>query len=543
MRQYIIERWLLNNSGRPTDKSLSDTQIEQCWARLGFAALAMLYLSIHGTNFEYYRTPFLITSALYFLANSVSLFTIRRNPLSALRTISMPVLDVIVVSFGILVDGGASSGIYFAYLLIIFGNGFRFGNSMLLYTQVMSMIGLATMATYAALFPAPIVYDHALIYWQLITLLLLPAYVYMIGKRTENAIKAQTEAEEASFNLLDQGPVPVFTFELNQRGEPMIVYTNRAIHDLFQLDHAMLAGQCVARLILPEDSSEMLAFCARTLAQHPEEESNTIYIRGINRAGIPLRLTCTAIPVRWRTHRIGVCFTLDITQRETLQEQLEAVHKEGYMSTLVAGVVHDFRNVLNNMIGYAELLRMESDKKDVCDQLDAIIAAGDRGSELITRLLKLGKKSTNNTSRQIIRTSGESMIKPLENIMGLARLQLPARIQMSCQIEAELPDVAITVIELEQMLLNLINNAMQSIQSAGQIRVTIGSDRTHRLATTHMGALCIHVTDNGPGIPAENIDLIFIQAILDQPPQSRRLRARPGNGPAHCQTASWHHQR
>ncbi|TLS76669.1 response regulator [Mariprofundus erugo] len=509
MRQYIIEHWLLNNSGRPADKSLSETQVEQSWARLGFATLALLFLSLHGANFEYYRTPFLITSGLYFLANIISLFTIRKNPLSALRTISMPVLDVTVVSFGMLVDGGGNSGIYFAYLLIIFGNGFRFGNSMLLYTQVMSMIGLTIMAAVAALSAAPIIYDPSLLYWQLITLLLLPAYVYMIGKRTEKAIKAQTEAEEASFNLLDQGPVPVFTFELDQNGKPMIVYTNKAIHELFQMDHAMLAGEGVDRLILPEDSSEMFDFCARTLDLQLKDENNTIYIRGINRAGTPLKLTCTAIPVRWRTHRIGVCFIVDITQRETLQEQLEAVHKEGYMSTLVAGVVHDFRNVLNNMIGYAELLRMESDKEDVCEQLDAIIAAGDRGSELITRLLKLGKNNKNNIPLQIVRTSGESMIKPLENITGLARLQLPARIQMHCRIDHELPDVAITVIELEQMLLNLINNAMQSIQSAGLIQVTISSDHNHHLAIAGMGALSIRVSDDGPGIAPENIDLIF----------------------------------
>ncbi|MFQ5519436.1 MAG: ATP-binding protein, partial [Mariprofundus sp.] len=399
--------------------------------------------------------------------------------------------------------------IFFVFLVIILGNGFRFGNSFLLYTQALSLIGLLAMTAYIYTLDLAAI-DHTLLFWQLGALLVIPLYVFLIGQQTEKAIKAQAAAEETSYNLPDKGPLPVFTFELSKENRPLIVYANSAIKDLFQRDQTDLTGQCVDKIALTEDSHELIEFCRSSFDQHDNSSQNTakiIYIRGRDKSGNILKLMCTAICMRWGNNWNGVCFVSDITQRETMQEELEAVHRQGYMSTLVAGIVHDFRNVLTNMIGYAEVLQMSSSSESEKQQLEAIIAAGDRGSELITHLLKLSKNDAAHSLEAF--TKGAMITQPLENIIGLARLQLPPHIQLVCQIDEPLHDVAISVIEIEQILLNLINNSMHAISGSGQIQIYISNIAAHRLSKPGHPCMRITVTDNGSGISAEDIDNVF----------------------------------
>jgi len=508
MKLNAINGWLLKQT-RLSGKSLTDTQIGQARARLAFAAAGLIYIWLHGEFFTVYGTYFLSVSVLYFLYNAISILRIRNNPVSTIRTVISPVFDIIVVCFGILVDGGQGSGIYFLFLVIIFGNGLRFGNAFMLYTQALSLIGLLT--TTAIIYATTTMHiDPALLTWQVAALLVIPFYVYFIGLAAEKAIIAKTEAEQVSFSLLDKGPAPVFTFELDKQNRLSILYSNLATCELFAQKHTMLVGEAVDTLILPEDRDEMSRFCTDILATNELVDNNTnshIYIRGQDSQGNILKLTCTAIRMHWQNRWIGICFMMDITQRENLQEKLESVHRQGFMSTMVAGIVHDFRNVLNNMIGYAELLHMGSNDDETREQLTAIIAAGDRGSELITHLLKMSKRQEQDIVSTI--TRGASLSAPLENIIGLSRLQLPSHVQLTCSIGNPLPDVDISIIEIEQITLNLLNNAMQALEKGGQIHVEIRPDQTHRMATAAQPSLCICVTDNGPGINSDNLDNIF----------------------------------
>jgi len=508
LKQYVIERWLLKRA-RMGDKSITQAQLEQVWARLFFACAGLLYLFLHAGAFERFQTTFLITSTVYVLINSISIFAIKYQPHSLLRWLLFPILDITIVSFAMLVDGGQLSGLYFLYLIIIFGNGFRFGNNMLLYSQALSLIGLLSMSAYA-FFVADFELDHALLLWQTGALIVIPLYVYLIGEKVEFATKAQFEAEETSFQLLDKGPLPVFTYELDQQNRTRILYTNAMINNIFHREHEMLIGESVDVLVLTEDSHEMLEFCRQ--AYHRNEagvpnRARSIYIRGKGKSGDIIKLAATAIRMRWQDRWVGVCFMHDITQREDLQEELEAVHRQSYISTLVAGIVHDFRNVLTNMIGYAEVLHMGSSDAAEKEQINEIILAGERGSDLITHLLKLSKNKESNRAAEF--SKGDKLLHPLENIIGLARLQLPQNIQLICKVKGPLHDVAISITEIEQILLNLINNSTQAIKGTGIITVKINTDSKHPLARPGHPALCIKVMDNGEGINKEDLDLVF----------------------------------
>ncbi len=491
------------------DKSLSQSQVEQAYARLAFACAGLIYLYLHAESFAHYQNIFLYVTVTYFLSTLLSIPAIRRTPLSAYRMLFFPLFDTFVVTFAMLIDGGLSSGLYFILLVIIFGNSFRFGNAMLLYSQLTSFIGLILMAMYADNY-ANITTDYTLLGWQIGALIVIPLYIYLIGRKAENALKMQAEAEENSFHLMDKGPLPIFTFELDQKQKPRIIYSNAAMRELFQYKCDHLNKPHVDIITVDEDSQELVNFCKSVFEinkSNQKQIAQSKYIRGQDRAGNILKLMCSAISMRWRSKWIGVCFVYDITQRETMQEELESVHRHAYMSTLVAGIVHDFRNVLTNMIGYAEVIQMNSNNLAEQQQLEAIIAAGDRGSELITHLLKLGQNSENRTIASY--TKGGTLAQPLEHIIGLARLQLPRHTQLQCHIDDPLIDVCISITEIEQILLNLINNSTQAISDAGFIEIQIRNDSDHKLSKPGHPCLCIRVRDNGVGIEADNLDTIF----------------------------------
>jgi len=502
LKQYIIQNWLINRN-QPGGDSIIHNQLQQTWARFGFALAGLVYLYVHAEMFDAYATIFLPVVAAYFIYNALSLAAIKRRPLSAFRMLFSPLFDVFVVSFGILMDGGQTSGIYLVLYVIIFGNGFRFGNALLLYTQALSFLGM-TAVCIITLAHLHIELDKTLLFWQLAGLLAIPLYVYLIGEKAEKALRAQDEAEKASFSLLDQGPLPVFTYDLDEDDMPRILYANAAMTTVYRDSHTHLIGEQVDILALMEDGDEMLSACRNALKE-PTHKPHRFYIRGRDRHDEILQLMCQVSRLRWRGHWIGVCFILDITQRERLLTQMDEARRQGYMSTLVAGIVHDFRNVLTGIIGNAEVLQFESKNKAVREQLGHIIEAGERGSEMITHLLNLGRRIDHDRQLDYIADLKET----LENIIGLARLQLPAHVKLHCDIAEPLPKVRMDVTEIEQILLNLLHNASYAITGTGHIRVRIAADSEHRLAATDAPTLCIQVCDNGEGIAEENIDKIF----------------------------------
>ncbi len=509
LKHHIIENWLLKHS-QLDDKSLLQSQIDQAYARLAFACAGLLYLYLHADAFPHYQNIFLSLTVVYFISTLLSIPAIQRTTLSAYRMLLFPLLDTFVVCFAMLIDGGPSSGLYFILLVIIFGNSFRFGNAMLWYSQLTSLVGLILMTLYAEN-STSLVIDYTLFTWQTGALLVIPLYIYLISNKAEDALQMQTEAEESSFHLMDKGPLPIFTFELDDNQEPQIMYTNAAMQELFQHKCDLLIKPHVNIIAVDEDAQELVNFCRSIFNNDTGKQkqiAQNIYIRGQDSAGNILKLMCSAILMRWRSHWIGVCFVFDVTQRETMQEELESVHRYAYMSTLVAGIVHDFRNVLTNMIGYAEVMQMNSNNSAEQEQLEAIIAAGERGSELITHLLKLGNNKPDSETASSF-TPGHTLAQPLEHIIGLARLQLPQYIQLQCYIQNPLHDVSISTTEIEQVLLNLINNSTQAISKTGHIEILIRNETKHRLAKPEHPCIMIQVTDNGAGIAPENFETIF----------------------------------
>jgi len=498
-----LKRWLMDWS-RPGGVSIVQAQIQQATARIVFGIAGLGYLYLFSPNADLYRIYFVPLAGFYLLIALLSIPAIRQRPISTLRTLAGPVLDIAIVCFAMLLSGGHASGLYFMLLIIIFGNGLRWGNAMLVYTQALSILGLLVVSI-TTLTHMQLDLDRTLLFWQLTALIVIPLYVYLIGNQAERATREKQQSEETSFQLLDQGPMPVFTFDLDEHEMPRIHYANNAINRVAHDDLTRLVGERPDILTLPDDAHEMLEFCRRTMLT-VSKEPHLIYVRGKNKQGEALQLMCSASRIRWHNRWLGICFILDITRIESLRHQLEEAQSQSFMSTLLGGIIHDFRNVMTNIIGSAEVMQMETSDDTLKQKLEKIIASGERGTELVKRLLPYRGKPSNpgpaDAQPKLTRTS-------LENAIGLARMRLRPDIQLHCNIEDHLPDVTANSVDIEQILLNLIQNSITAIKSSGLIDVTVWRDARHELAKPGHPSLGIRVTDNGCGIAPENIPHIF----------------------------------
>ncbi len=483
--------------------SLVSAQIHQTWFRILFGTTGTLYLWFHCSVMEPYKSIFVASASLYFVYNILTLITIRYKPVSIFRMLFSPLMDVYVVSLSMIIDGGQTSGLYLVFFIIIFGNAVRFGNAMLLYSQALSVIGMLLVSV-STLYGMQISLDGTLLLMQTIAILLIPAYALIITRQTKQAISEKNAAEETTFGLLDHGPLPVFTYQIGEDGLPRILYANTAMQYICRNSITGLIGEQADILVLMEDGGEMITACQQPFSDSSSsEEPYRFYIRGRNAHNHLIQLMGHSMRLHWHGRWIGICFLLDITQTEAIRNELEQTMHDNYMSTMAAGIVHDFRNVLTSIIGTAEVMQFSTKDDGIKSQLGLIMDAGERGADMVSHLLALSK----NRQRQSEKSSDPHLLyRSLTSIVGLLRIQLPPHIQLHLEISKTLPVVSVKVAEIEQTVMNLINNAAEAISHSGHIRVTLSSYRGEKLPAEVDSALCITVSDDGKGIPKEHID-------------------------------------
>jgi len=320
---------------------------------------------------------------------------------------------------------------------------------------------------------------------------------YLPRKETKiTSLVTQTGALE----LIDLSPLPVFTYE-KRKDDIYIRFANTACRTMLSDQAKSLIGKPINQLVMLEDEEEMLSACLETLEHKELGNNRTFFIRSRHTDGSVIKLMCATSKVKWLEQYIGICFLFDISKAENQYVAMQEHVNEGYKSTLIAGIVHDFRNVLTSIIGTAEALQFTTEDKNIIEKLDVIIDAGERGSATITDILQLSS-SANQTETNI---EYNDITSDIRSIISLLRLQLPSNIKLSYRIENNLPHIKINTTKLEQILMNLVNNATQAMdKDAGTIAVHVSKDKT----PDNKQAVKIVVSDNGCGISQENLSKV-----------------------------------
>jgi signal transduction histidine kinase len=181
-----------------------------------------------------------------------------------------------------------------------------------------------------------------------------------------------------------------------------------------------------------------------------------------------------------------------------LNEQLVQVGR------LLAGIVHEIRSPLSVIRGCAELLRLSVPPHDENAQwVEAIL----RNSHLLQLRLDHLMATVRNSSSKVCVVDLTSLLNEAASLFVKGMPPSERKIEVVTECDCEALKIDADAGRLIQVLLNLLNNARQSILSASsQGRIAL---RSGRVEDRQRWWVVVEVVDDGPGIPDAYIDRIF----------------------------------
>jgi signal transduction histidine kinase/ActR/RegA family two-component response regulator len=197
-------------------------------------------------------------------------------------------------------------------------------------------------------------------------------------------------------------------------------------------------------------------------------------------------------------------------EKKRLEDQLRLAQKMEAIGTLAGGIAHDFNNLLGAIIGYSELALLEADGNETQrDRIIEILAAGNRGSDLVRQILTFSRQSEK--SRNPIQAG-----VIIKEVLKLLKPSLPGNIRIKTDIDPACGMVVSDATAVHQIVMNLCANAVHAMkETPGNIEVILCDieidgntpEETHLIPPGRYQKLS--VIDEGHGIKSENRERIF----------------------------------
>lgn len=207
----------------------------------------------------------------------------------------------------------------------------------------------------------------------------------------------------------------------------------------------------------------------------------------------------------------------DVTSRKLLERQFLQAQKLEGIGQLAGGVAHDYNNILNVVVGYAELLKRKFGEDNYARQpIEAILSAARRGADLARQLLAFARKEILSPKVIAVNSAVESVRNMLQRIIGenLKLVFLPGK---------DLWNVKMDPSQFDQILVNLIANARDAIREAGTITIrtansTVVEHDTRAHPDVEPGEYVrIAIKDDGRGMDEKTLKRIFEPFFTTKP--------------------------
>ncbi|MBC7230754.1 MAG: PAS domain S-box protein [Actinobacteria bacterium] len=311
-------------------------------------------------------------------------------------------------------------------------------------------------------------------------------------RRMEEALRESEERFRALASAAHDAIVTV-----NDLGE--VTFWNAAAERMFGYAAHEVLGRDLHKLLIPPERKvdyhrDIAAFAVsgtgRMLGKTQE-------LTGRRKDGstFALELSLSALRIRGRWHAVGIA--RDISERREAEERLRAANRE--LEAFAHTLSHDIRGMISTAYGYARMLqRFCGDALDPERRswLEEIVNSLSRMDRFTTSLLEYARAGV---------PEGAVTEMPMQEALETALRGLEAaflRKGVELTVAEGLPSVRADATRLQQVLYNLLHNAVRHAGAAGTPRVEIS-------ASVQGEEVVVAVSDNGRGIPAEKLDIIF----------------------------------
>ena len=266
-------------------------------------------------------------------------------------------------------------------------------------------------------------------------------------------------------------------------GDERILYCNQAFEQILELPQGSSQGKKLVEGLRQAD----LVTAVRQVLPGGDEVTGEVEVGTVRRRSFSV----TAAPVRAAEASSAVLVLHDITELR----RLERVRRD-----FVANVSHEFKTPLTAIQGFAETLLGGAldDKANRKRFVEIIREHARRLARLTDDLLKLSRIEA---GRLDLESRPVSVAGLVNGCVETARLNAESRgLRIAVELPEGLPPVRGDAVQLDEVLQNLIDNALQYTPSGGRIDVTAYSNG-HEVIFT--------VADTGIGIPESDLERIF----------------------------------
>ncbi len=187
----------------------------------------------------------------------------------------------------------------------------------------------------------------------------------------------------------------------------------------------------------------------------------------------------------------------DITEKKKIEKQMINTEKLASLGLLAAGVAHEINNPLGVILGYCDYMLDKIPEDDKTHKvLEKIERQGNHCKKVVENLLSFSRYTEHSDTISDINLNLENVFSVVENNLMIKKVQLKK------ELEANLPRVKADPVQLQQVFLNLMNNAVAAMPKGGTLTVLSRWD-------IYADKVEVVVADTGTGIMKEHREKIF----------------------------------
>ncbi len=312
-------------------------------------------------------------------------------------------------------------------------------------------------------------------------------------------------------DVLESSQIGITILDASRR----VVWANKTVERFFGMSRKMLIGadgmgmieiQLQSFVEYPENFAEGL----RLAYQDPDASIKQEFRIRPAENRLARWLELHSQPIRsgiFEGGRIEQFF--DITDRKNAESALLTASQMENAMRMSVGIAHDLNNLMVSVLGNAELLRAGRVLPlDDAAKIEDISGAAHRASDLAQQLLAFAH--TRREDRSIV-----SFNARIDDFLRLHPRMVPQRITLRKDLAADLWAISADPIQINQIVLNLTQNAIEAIEGTGQ--VTLVTRNADLFAPLKVGQIEVppgayirfDVRDTGVGIPADTLAEIF----------------------------------
>jgi two-component system, cell cycle sensor histidine kinase and response regulator CckA len=322
--------------------------------------------------------------------------------------------------------------------------------------------------------------------------------------------KTQKEAlreSEQMFRLLSEQSL--MSVAILQDG--VYKYTNQAMSDLCEYSPEEIAAwgpEEFLAVVHPADRSLVLEQARLKQTGDPAQKVNYPF-RIVTKSGKTKWVEIYSKTVRFRDRSANLLTMIDITGRKQAEERLLQSQKMEAIGTLAGGIAHDLNNLLQVVLGHADMLLL----REVMDEksgrsVKAIRRAARNGADLVGRILAFSRKSDPDMK-------AVDLNEEVRRFDELLRRTIPKMISLEMSLAKNPLMIRGDSSQIEQILLNLAANARDAMPEGGRLVFETGyATIRDEYFQIHPGVkpgkyVLLTVSDTGHGMARNILDRMF----------------------------------